>query len=65
MSDLKKMVYMDVSVQTTKIKNFKIPKFNKGNGIILWCIFIIGNSSCCVVKLIHVLSFIKKGMKNL
>lgn len=38
---------MDVSTRTTKIKN---PKSNKDDGIVVWCIFIIGNSSYYSVK---------------
>lgn len=41
-----KMVYMDTSMQTAKINS----KSNKGNGIVVWYTFIIGNSSYCIVK---------------
>lgn len=38
---------MDISVQTTKIKN---PKSNKGNGIVCMVHFYYRNSSYCAVK---------------
>lgn len=37
---------MDVSEQIAKMKS----KSNKGNGIVIWYTFIIGNSSYCTVK---------------
>lgn len=37
---------MDVSEQTAKINS----KSSKGNGIVIWYTFIIGNSSYCTVK---------------
>lgn len=41
------MVYKDVSVQPPKIKSLQS---NKGDAVVVWCTFIIGNSSHCAVK---------------